>query len=384
MALKLLKNNIKNSIVLYLLLLTVDLSAQSSFTHPGLFSSQAELDKMKEIVNAKESSIMKLGWNKMMQATQAQFNYKHTPYKNVIVVSSGSCVEEKAFHSDAVAAYSQALQWVVTGDEKHSKKAIEIFKDWSEIFEDIVPEEGSHQVQDELEAGWYTPIWLAAAEIIRHYNGGAKDWSKAGIKQFDNMVGILAVKAEWDGNLCCPNQRISMAFARMSIGVYSNNRSKFDSGLNYFRDIIFQAAIARNGEVMEINRKKGGDCSHAMFNIEGIINIAEMVWHQGINLYEQRYDNERVPRLVKGMEYFGKLVTTGPVQTSKEGLVSCNRLSPVSFEMAYNHFSNRLNVNYDFKYTLKLLEKTRPSDGSGGKFIPWDTLTHSGLSNGTK
>ena len=37
------------------------------------------------------------------------------------------------FRADASAAYTHALKWVVTGDKRHSGKAIEIYNAWSKV-----------------------------------------------------------------------------------------------------------------------------------------------------------------------------------------------------------------------------------------------------------
>ena len=96
------------------------------FRHPGISNTQAELNVIKSRVNSAESSVIKEGWQKMLQSDKASFDYSTTPHAVPVVVGSGSSPDEADLHNDAVAAYSHALQWVVTEDEQHSDKAIEI------------------------------------------------------------------------------------------------------------------------------------------------------------------------------------------------------------------------------------------------------------------
>ncbi len=371
-----------------LLLSLVFFVGARQFNHPGISNTQSELDRIKVLANASVDSPVKEGYLQMLKANHAKLSYSASPHKNVMVVGSGTCPDEEDLNNDASAAYALALRWVVTGEQKYADKSIEILNAWSAVLEDIYEEDNNPQVQDELEAAWYGPVWFSAAEIIRHYNNGASGWSASDIKQFDDFVAVFKTKAtSWDGSGSCPNQGISVSLHRMALGVYTDNETLYNSGLNHFLDDILKTTVAsrktilESGEVWEINRGTGGDCAHANFNIEGIFDIAEMAWIQGDDIYSLKIDGETKPRILKGVEYMSKSIIAGPVQTTEEGPISCSNLNPLSYEIAYNHYIFRDNNGYELPYTKKLLEeKVRPSAGPGGKFIPWDTFTHGELS----
>ncbi|HVJ13794.1 MAG TPA: alginate lyase family protein, partial [Polyangiaceae bacterium] len=339
---------------------------------PRLISTQAELARVVAAVSGAAEHPMKQGWEKLSGTKFAPLTYQATPHAVVEVKGSGTTPAEAALRNDAVAAYAQALSWVVTGDAQHSQKAIEIMRDWSAVLSDVVPEAGSPDVQDELEVAWYAPIWLNAAELIRYYDGGAAGWSAEDIALFDGMVELFKAKADgWAGSQgCCPNQAISVIFSRLSIAVYTGDTAYRQAALDTFTDSVLPRSIADSGEVLEINRIDGGDCGHATYNIEGIFDIAEVAWHQGIDLYAD-------PRLSKGLEYLAQCITEG-VDTSSEGFVHCADMRPSSVEIAYNHYTHRAQ-GYALPRTEALLELLRPSDQGSGKFIPWDTLTHADL-----
>jgi hypothetical protein len=364
-------------------LLTLGLSsgtALAAFVHPGLTHTRAELDAVKANVNGAASHPMKDGWNVLRAQNLASLSYQPTPYAIVWVKGSGGTPEESALRNDGVAAYAHALQWVVTGDSRHSQKAIQIFNAWSAVIEDIRPIAGSPSVQDELEADWYGPQWLSAAEIIRRY--GTAGWASTDLSRFNSrMAGLFRSKAmAWGGNNgCCPNQGISAALARMAAGLYLDDQATYDSGLNHFRNTLLPTMITSSGEVREINRVPGGDCGHATYNIEGGFDIAEIAWHQGTDLYQLKLSGDTTPRLLKGLEYMSQCIVSG-VQTTSEGFVHCSTQRPVSVETAYNHYINRLS-GYSLPRTQSLINILRPVNQGTGKFIPWDTLTHAGLGN---
>jgi hypothetical protein len=341
--------------------------------HPGLVSSGAELDAIRAVIlNGPADHPMKVGWAKLRATRFAQLTYQATPYAIVRVAGSGTTPGEGAMRNDAVAAYAHALQWAVLQDPRYSAKAIEIMRAWSSILQDVVPETAADpQVQDELEVAWYAPQWLNAAEIIRYHHDGAAAWSKDDRASFDRMVALFKAKADaWAGSAnCCPNQGVSVALSRMSIGVYTSDRKYFDDAATFFTGKMLGRAISPIGEVIEINRSPGGDCSHATFNIEGIFDLAETAWHQGTDLYASA-------PLARGLEYLAQLLTTGAPTTS-EGTVTCGT-RPSSIEIGYNHYTNRAHQPA-LPRTMELLTKLRPVDQGTGKFIPWDTLTHAQL-----
>lgn len=361
----------------------------AEFNHPGISNSQAELDLLKVLVNSSKNSAVKEGYEKMIQSKHSKLTYVAHPHAKTMVVGSGTCPDENDINNDASAAYALALRWVVTGEKKYAQKSIEILNAWSAVLEDIYEEDNNPKVQDELEAAWYGPVWFAAAEIIRHYDNGSSGWSDADIKQFDDFVAVFKIKAtSWDGSGSCPNQGISVSLHRMALGVYTDDRDLYNSGLNHFLDNILKTNVAnrktilKSGEVWEINRGTGGDCGHANYNIEGIFDIAEMAWIQGDDIYSLKLEGETKPRLLKGLEYMAKAIIAGPVQTTEEGPISCTKINPLSNEIAYNHYIFRDKSGYELPYTKKLLlEKVRPSSGAGGKFIPWDTFTHGEISS---
>ncbi len=361
------------------------------FKHPGISNSQAELDQIKILANAPTNSVIKQGYLRMLKSDLSKLTYKPSPHDTVLV-ASGSVVPkgERDLNTGSSVAYAHALRWVVTGQQQYANKAIEILNAWT-IIKEIKISSGKLKLQDELEAAWYGPKWLAAAEIIRHYNKGAAGWSTTDIKKFtETFVAVFKRKAlSWAGQPFAPNQGISVSLHRMALGVFTDDSTLYLSGLNHFvNDILnnnpaWQQAILPSGEIWEINRGTGGDCAHASLNIEGIFNIAELAWNQGDNIYDDKIENDTLPRLLKGAEYFAEMLIAGPVKTTEEGLISCSGKRTLTYEISYNHYTFRSKKNYSMPFSKQFLEKEgRPSMGSMGKFLPWDTFTHGELNNG--
>jgi hypothetical protein len=95
------------------------------FRHPGILNNQAELDFIRDRVQA-GAEPWKSAFNKLATSRYASLAYVPRPRA---VVEAGpysrpdiGAGDEK---SDAIAAYTHALLWQLTGKQAHADKAIE-------------------------------------------------------------------------------------------------------------------------------------------------------------------------------------------------------------------------------------------------------------------
>ncbi len=365
------------------------------FNHPGIYSSGKELNKIKANVNGNVPHRMKLGWENLIKSKYAGLDYTASPKE---LIRFKNTEEKKAFDNDGKAVYNHALQWVVTGEQIYADKAIEICNDWAATCKDI----WTVDVYKNLHATNALIPWIAGAEIIRYYNNGTSGWPKEEISRFDGFVNILKrLSLGWKGfagdPYRCQNQNAMVAEARMAIGIYQNDRSLFDSGYDLLindsfgekgipnsgriREIhgkpvnlIELSILKENGEILEINRD-GGDLAHMNLVWWKLVGCAEILWHQGIDLYDMKFDGEKIPRLLKGAEWFNKGILQPPYKTHGVGDIMPRHQSCASIEQIYNSYHNRLGNKYPMPYTEELM-KRRKLKGIANN----ETLTHADLS----
>jgi hypothetical protein len=96
------------------------------FRHPGIFLTQARLDAFKAAQNSSNPSVLKTGYQVVLNDSRSAYTYSHRALSNVQVVGSAIGDQEARFKNDAQAAYLNALRWVKTGDVRHRDKAIAI------------------------------------------------------------------------------------------------------------------------------------------------------------------------------------------------------------------------------------------------------------------
>lgn len=379
-----------------------DAMAVTGFVHPGAFNSRDELDFIKQKVNTNQEP-WKSGYDKMMEFSGSSLSYTTTAYP--VIWSKPEPGQPANATADkmggaAHAAYSHALQWVITGNQANANKSIQILNAWGGTLKEIRSGTGNYYFQNTLNAGHYAPILVAAAEIIRYTNAG---WASSDITNFQNMLlnvfyplvtrlpncnDTRYFDAGWDMNGCAykdspefdshtnsaGNFETSHALSRMAIGVFTNNQTIFDSGKDYWLWLI-KRVVYPSGQLGEICR----DCAHAEMGLIGLIDGAEIAWQQGIDLYGAENS-----RLSLGMEWYAKTLLGIPQTKICNGSSSTTDCSGPSdtrripaWEIGFNHYRNRAGKTMPSSYEV-VTNIMRP-EPHRYNFLSWNTLTHANL-----
>ena len=334
------------------------------FRHPGIFATQTRLDTFKAAANSGNPSVMKTGYGAVTADSRSEYSYQHHALVDVEVVGGAIGPEEARYKNDAMAAYLNALRWVKTGNNQHRDRSVMILNDWARTFRSFSVAQGTDSAQTQLEAAWMLPVWVSAAEIIRHYNNGQAGWSQADISTFNGFVDrqySYAEKARTRVN----NWAVSAGLAMMAAGVYQDNKSRYSAGLQRLTEMI-PLSVFSSGEVNELRDR---DCTHPQYNLEGLSQGAEMATIQGdtsVWLYQPQ--GETKPRLAKGLEYMANSLRLG------QGVRDCRgaTLEAGYMDIAVNGYMNRGVPIPNFQ----TLSKERRPDKSSMQFLGWTTATH--------
>jgi hypothetical protein len=332
--------------------------------HPGIFSSQADLDFIKSTVNVGGSSPMVAGYQVLASDPRASLSYIPTPFAIVDGVPSGSSPSEDAFRNDAHAAYIHAIMWIVTGNTAHKNKAIEIYNAWSYVFTSLRVYSNHQQT---LESSWALPIWIAGAEIIRFYNNGAADWSAADVSQFlffvDKQFQIVTAYTS-----TTPNWHISQTLSIMATGVFHDSVALYQTG--YVRMQKDIDGILPNGDVPELAR----DFEHSQYCLIGLTQGAEIAHQQGSDSLWTRTNGASSPRLLMCSESYVKcLMGTG---TPNYQSSSNSQRHSAPYEIILTRYKE-LGMATPQTQTYVVTFKNRPEDCSQNHFVGWFTATHS-------
>jgi hypothetical protein len=420
--------------------------ASFEFRHPGALNDLAELQKIRAHIEAGEEPWTS-NFAKLEASRFAQADYQAHPSA---VVSLGATEINEI--DDAVAAYAQALLWVLTGEEWHAQKSAEIIDVWS------------RQLRSYTGLGWYLePAWTAAplaeaAEILR---ATYPQWRGAPTlaKVFNDVfLPIL------HNRMAFGNREFAVCNALVAIGVFNEDRAAFYEGINHWLSYVpsyfyieqdgpqaikpdYWLTSPSDAYLLELNQGRkyaaqaswswihiaqgvesqgddktvltqwsvveqwqypgtflagytpetgGRDLGHTENAFLSAVNVAEIAWHQGIDLYSIAAD-----RLKVFMEVTAGIRLGEPISPAAyNGQLNMGNGLSQTYEIAYNHLHNVLGIPLPKTQQLinvairqmgpKPIPRPFPSPipaslaapliwAQAGWTANWETLTHADL-----
>ncbi|MEU6686037.1 alginate lyase family protein [Streptomyces sp. NPDC046832] len=356
-------------------------SAPAAFAHPGVTVSKSQLDFTRSKVNA-GAQPWKGAFDQMMASKYADLN--RTP-KPRAVVECGSysnpdlgCTDER---EDAIAAYTHALAWYLTREERHARKAIELMDAWSAVIRDHTNSNAP------LQAGWAG----SSAEIIKYTYTGT--WSNSG--RFAPMLRTVYLPEIINGSNSNGNWELSMMEAAIGISVFLEDKASYDKAMAKFRtrtaayvylesdgalpktvpsqnlntrDKIVKSWQGQSTFVNGLSQETCRDFAHTGYGLSAVSHVAETSRIQGQDLY----GTDVGERLRHGLGFHAKYQLGAGAEGRLCGGSLKPGLGPVT-EVGHNALANRLGHAMTNTGTLTL--RGRPA-GSNDLFVAWETLTH--------
>ncbi|MFJ9037731.1 alginate lyase family protein [Streptomyces sp. NPDC102406] len=360
-------------------------AAPATFAHPGVTVSKGQLDFAKAKVDA-GAQPWKSAFDQMIASRYADLNRTPKPRATVECGSYSNpnygCTDER---EDAIAAYTDALAWYLTRDERYAKKSIALMDAWSGTIKEHTNSNGP------LQTGWAGSTWPRAAEIIKYtYTGG---WANEG--RFRTMLRDVYLPKVINGSNSNGNWELSMMEAAVGISVFLEDKASYDKAMAKFRTrTAAYVYLASDGAlpktvpsqnldttakivnywqgqstfVTGLTQETCRDFTHTGYGISAISHIAETSRIQGQDLY----GTDVGERLRQALGFQARYeLGEAPPSWLCGGSVD-RGLGPVT-EVGYNALHTRLGTA--MTNTQKLTEQQRPA-GSNNLFVAWETLTH--------
>ncbi|MEO3406169.1 alginate lyase family protein [Mucilaginibacter sp. CAU 1740] len=346
----------------------------TSFVHPGVMNTAANLDLIRNQVNAGDAS-RTASYQKVIDfitnnAMPTQF------YPTVYVGSNGHTSPSKSqIRKDAILAYALALRFAKTGDTQWSDKCKFILNGWASTFQNYAPIDASDNPhQSDLEASWTTPSFVAAAEIIRYYQPGgvSANWAPSEITTFtnylnnvkDNYINHTFGGYGYNYN---NNWNVSAGYAKMAVGVFLNSANVFNDGEAQL-NITMPTMIQADGTMPEECDRT--DCVHYQYSLTGFTFAAEIALMQGDNSLYTALSN----RISSGYDFMYRSFFQN---------ISCDYCSTSSavypgLEVAYHHYGTS-NMNALRTVNGNATPVYAPADNT---FLGFTTYTHYNVGGG--
>ena len=358
--------------------------APAVFTHPGVGSSQAQLD----FVRAKVQAGAQPWTDAFNQAKNSAYaSLSRTPKPRAVVECGPysnpnyGCTDER---EDAIAAYTDALLWYLTRDDRYAQKSIQLMDAWSATIQDHTNSNAP------LQTAWSASSWPKAAEIIKHVYG---NWPNAG--RFATMLRNVYVPEIINGSNSNGNWELSMTEALQGIGVFLEDKAIYDKAIALYRlrvpayvylesdgalpktvpsqnlntrDKIVSYWQGQGTFVTGLTQETCRDFTHTGYGISSISHVLETARIQGIDMYPEF--GERLRQALGFQSKWERNLEPVPLWLCNGTLH--RGLGPIT-EVGYNALHTRLGIA--MTNTQALTESRRPA-GSNNLFVAWETLTH--------
>ncbi|MFD8388692.1 alginate lyase family protein [Streptomyces sp. NPDC059680] len=359
-------------------------AAPAAFVHPGVTVSRAQLDFARSKVLA-GAQPWKAAYDQMMASQYASLG--RTPKPRAVVECGPysdpnyGCTDER---EDAIAAYTDALAWYISRDERYARKAVELMDAWSATLTDHTNSNAP------LQTAWAGASWAKAAELIKYTYTGT--WANEG--RFATLLRNVYLPKVINGSNSNGNWELTMTEAAVGISVFLEDKASYDSAMARFRtrtaayvylssdgdlpktvpsqnlntrDKIVSYWQGQSTFVTGLTQETCRDFVHTGYGISAISHVAETSRIQGQDLY----GTDVGERLRQALGFQSKYELGATVPSWLCGGSVKRGLGPVT-EVGYNALHNRLGIA--MTNTQTLTERNRPA-GTNNLFVAWETLT---------
>ncbi|MDX3226727.1 putative Ig domain-containing protein [Streptomyces sp. ME19-01-6] len=143
---------------------------------------------------------------------------------------------ESRFIQDAFGAYTQAIEYFITGDPVYRANGMHIIRTWSHMD----PAKFAPYPDDHIHAGVPLMRMLAAAEIFRYssVNPGSDGydtaWTDADTTNLTKNLITPAIKTLLDGNTFFMNQQLYPIVGELAGYIFTDNRAGYEQAVEWF------------------------------------------------------------------------------------------------------------------------------------------------------
>lgn len=339
--------------------------------HPGTLFSVDDLKRIRRLRGSSDPN-HKRALKLLFDTTPV--DYKPQPVADFYVewekTEAMKAQHRQLVEKDGVQSYQQTIAFLVTCDKRYASNVKAILNAWA------TQNRGFRGRNAPLEGAWAVASMARAAELLKHTD---RDWDPEIEKRF---LAWVATRIEpemnkmvwWHYSTWNNNWHTTIAEAKLQLAILRDDDKGFLDMLRYYERIVdgvvaFEKRTKRNesdryltpsGQTTETCR----DIAHAQFGIGSLIQIPEMAWHQGVDVYSKKQGI-----LVKMLEYHAPLVRGEPVY---EGTVDIDLRSVTygkpcvmawvgfqpTWEIGYNHFVRRKGLS--LPESAKTLARFRP------------------------
>lgn len=229
---------------------------ESGFKHPGVGLTKDNLENVRSQVRAQKEP-----WN-------TYFNEMLTSSAASTTVGSSNANSEDptvprddAFNSqgfngrfiqDGLKSYTQAILYVLTGDEVYRDNALKIIRIW----EQMDPAKYEYFVDSHIHTGIPLSRMVAAAEILRYTStqNPELEWTDLDTLNFTNNLIVPVTETFNHTNFRFMNQHLYPLIGSISGYIFTGNRARYEEGVEWFTVNKTALDQGQNGAIKQLFR----------------------------------------------------------------------------------------------------------------------------------
>lgn len=351
--------------------------AKRVFNHPGVLTSQADLDRMRTKVAQKEEPWFS-AWQTM--SDDGFTNLGRTPRPLETLIRGGDGQNFSRIYGEIWIAHQSALEWAITGDEAYAEQAILILNTWAATMTGV----GGNTNVSLL--ALYSYQLAEAAEIVRSYEGwSAQDQRRFGDWLINVWYPINDSFLSREGRCIShywANWGLANAASAMAIGIFTDQEDIYRKGLDILYNGLGTEALdnmlyRRHPGNMGQYQESGRDQGHATLGVPLYGAVAKMAYNQGDDIFA--YNNYQ---LLAMSEYIAKYnlmeevpyVTYDNCDNVNQTQISAHArgLQRNGWALIANQYENRLGIAAP--WSRKMADKIHPEYRGGADELAWGGL----------
>jgi hypothetical protein len=307
----------------------------NAIKHPATTLGPKQMSMLRNAPMSKDI-MTQTGWKLLLAATE--FDKPARVIQDINIGPNGTGIGHNEFIGDAMRVYCLALLYCATGDKKYFNKYSELQSAWCRGCKTF---QGTNAP---LECAWGGTCMVRAAELMQLHT-----------EEFEAFIDSILLPNLWNRykeiQKWNNNWILAIYEALLQIALYKNNIVLFNSVLKDFCTSLSMCVPFESGMCTETKR----DIVHAQFNIASMINIAELCWHQGLDIYSIHSNC-----IQKCMEFHASILRGNPPPCLKKEELRDIKFVPSAWDVGYNHFALRQNLSLPETNYLLSQKRVRP------------------------
>ena len=226
------------------------------FTHPGIGLTKAILENMRTQVLAQKepwtSHFNAMLLSSAASKTAVSSNRSSTDNTKPGNTAFNSTGVNSQFIADGQKAYTQALLYLITGDETYRANALAIVRIWAQMD----PTQYAYFSDAHIHTGVPLHRMISAAEILRttSYQTASLQWTDTDTANLSNNLILPATAAFNYANGYFMNQHLYPLMGSMAGYIFTGNRSRYNEAVEWFTVNSTAVDQGKNGAIKRLFR----------------------------------------------------------------------------------------------------------------------------------